>query len=141
MSKFKPGDTVAVMGREQTPADIKSGLYYAHYAGMTGTILKVYGEEASVLVDRESLPNPIRVRHEENEKAQRQRWLDGLSDEARNKLSASEKTFSLNYAILVAVADLGKSKPRPAEAAAAPKRLTEAEIAAKEAEFLASRKS
>ena len=132
MHKFSHGDAVTVNGREQTPADVKSGLYYPHYAGMTGTILKVYGEEASVLVDRTSLPNPIRVRHEENEKAQRQRWLDSLSDEARNKLSASEKTFSLNYAILVSVADLSQGEAR---------RATADDLSAAEEAFLASRKS
>lgn len=139
MSKFKSGDPVAVLSREQTPNDIKSGLYYPHYAQLTGTILKVYGEEASVLVDRESLPTAMRTRHEENEKAQRQRWLDGLSDEARNKLTATEKAFSLNYAILVSVADLGAAQARAA-GDTTPRRLTEAELEAKEAAFLASRK-
>ena len=36
----------------------------------------------------------------------RKKWLDGLSDEARNKLSAAEKKFALRYTLLSAVADL-----------------------------------
>jgi hypothetical protein len=131
MAKINSGDTVTIAVREQTPADIKSGLYYPHYAGMSGTILKVYDEEASVLVDRDALPMELRKRHEENEKAMKTKWLDGLSEEARNRLTGAEKKFALNYAILVAVADLA-----PGEV----KRITPDELAAKEEEFLASRK-
>jgi hypothetical protein len=131
MAKINPGDPVTVAARDQTPADIKSGLYYPHYGGLTGTILKVYAEEASVLVDRETLPVELRKRHEENEKSMKAKWLDGLSDEARNRLTGAEKKFALNYAILVAVSDL-----LPGEA----KRITPEELAAKEEAFLASRK-
>lgn len=106
MAKLNPGDAVLVASREQTAADVKSGLFYQHYAGVTGTILKLYGEEASVLVDKETLAPEIVKRHTENEKAMRQRWLDGLSEEARNKLSATEKAFGLHYSILVSLNDL-----------------------------------
>ena len=106
MSTFTTGTLVTIASREQSAADIKSGLYYSLYAGLSGTILKVYADEASVLVSRETLPTELRKRHEDNEKAMRQKWLDGLSDEARNRLSGPEKQFSLNYAILVSVNDL-----------------------------------
>lgn len=131
MAKINPGDTVTVVQREQTPADIKSGMYYPHYGGLSGTILKVYNDEASVLIDRETLPADLRKRHEENEKAMKVKWLDGLSDEARNRLTGAEKKFGLNYAILVSVLDLA-----PGEA----KRLTPNELDAAEEAFLASRK-
>ncbi|MBB6052668.1 hypothetical protein [Armatimonas rosea] len=131
MSKISSGDTVTVAKREQTPADIKSGLYYPHYGGLSGTILKVYGDEASILVDRDTMTTELRKRHEENEKSMKAKWLDGLSEEARNRLTGAEKKFALNYAILVAVADLA-----PGEA----KRITPEELAAKEEAFLASRK-
>ena len=130
MSTFQPGDSVVVANRPQTTADVASHLYYPHYAGLTGTILKVYGEEAAVLVDRGSLPAAILTRHEHNEKHQRQRWLDSLSDEARNKLSASEKQFALNYAILVSINDLAVGE--------APPRKTAADLAAAEAAHIAS---
>jgi hypothetical protein len=139
MSTFQPGDTVVVASRPQTSADIASHLYYPHYAGLSGTILKVYGEEAAVLVDRSSLPSPILTRHEQNEKHQRQRWLDSLSDEARNKLSASEKQFALNYAILVSVKDLGAGTASASDDA--PTRKTAKELEDAEAEFLASRQN
>lgn len=106
MATFNPGDTVQVVAREQTSGDLKSGLYYRHYGNLLGTVLKVYGEEVSVLVDRATLPASIRERHEANEKAMKAKWLDGLSDEARNRLTGPEKRFALNYAILVGVNDL-----------------------------------
>lgn len=130
MAKINPGDTVTITAREQTPADIKSGLYYPHYGNLSGTILKVYGEEASVLVDRETLPSELRKRHEENEKAMKAKWLDGLSDEARNRLTGPEKKFGLNYAILVAVNDLAPGEAR---------RSSTNDLDAAEEAFLASR--
>lgn len=149
MSKFKTGDTVTIAAREQTPSDIKSGLYFPHYGGLTGSLLKVYGEEAAVLVDRDSLPEAIRKRHEENEKAQRQRWLDSLSEEARNRLSANDKQFALNYAILVSVNDVAAGRPAaktdaaPAadDAVPTPPRKTAEDLEAAEAAFLASRQN
>ena len=51
----------------------------------------------------------------------RQKWLDNLSDEARNKLSAAEKKFSLRYNLLVGLTDLTPTDaPTPAAAPAAP---------------------
>ena len=108
---FKNGDSVQVAARDQSAADIKSGLYFKHYANLYGTILKLYGEEASVLVNRDSLSNEIRERHEAGEKAMRKKWLDGLSEEGRNRLSAREKDFGLNYAILVSIGDLKPFDP------------------------------
>src|SRR5688500_7929609 len=110
MAKVKQGDAVIIAAREQTAQDIKSGLYFPHYAGLYGTVLKVYGEEASVLVDRESLPTDIRVRHEEGEKAMRQKWLDNLSQEATGRLGERERQFALNYAVLVSINDLAPDK-------------------------------
>lgn len=112
MAKLKEGDEVIVAAREQSAADIKSGLYYPHYAGLFGTILKLYGEEASVTVDRDSLPSEIRLRHEEGEKAMRQKYLDNLSEEARGRQGDREKNFALNYAVLVSLADLAPHKSK-----------------------------
>src|SRR5436305_1814868 len=103
MPKFNEGDRVKIIARDQTPADIKSGLYYSHFANLRGTILKVYGEEASVLVDRDTLPNEVRRRHEETETSERKRYLDRLSEDAKSKLGQKEKEFNLSYAVLVSV--------------------------------------
>jgi hypothetical protein len=138
MAKLAEGDAVVIVARDHTASDGKSGLYYTHYGNLTGTILKVYGEEASVLVDRDVLPGEIEKRHADNEKAMRQRWLDGLSEEARNRLTATEKAFKLNYAVLVSLADLQKGKKRDD---ASVKRPSEADLAEAEAKFLAERAS
>ena len=103
------GDPVQVADREPNGADAKSGLFYPHYRGLTGTVAKVYPDDtAAITVDPVSLPDAMRTRHGAGSEAQRQKWLDGLSDEARNRLSAAEKRFSLRYTVLVATTDLVK---------------------------------
>ena len=110
MSKtLAAGDPVQVADREVAGPDAKSGLFYPHYRGLTGTLAKVYPDgTAAVTVSPESLPDEMRARHKAGSEAQRQKWLDGLSDEARNRLSAAEKQFSLRYTILVAT-----TRPEP----------------------------
>lgn len=119
MAKVNPGDAVVIAAREQTQQDVKSGLYYAHYAGLRGTILKIYGDEVSVSVDRDSLPTDIRARHEESEKAMRQNWLDKLSEDARGRLTEGDKQFRLSYAVLVSLQDLAPDKGAARRAASA----------------------
>ena len=135
MAKIKTGDAVLITARELTPQDAKSGLYYAHYAGLRGTVLKLYAnDEAAVNIDRDSLPAPVRARHEEGEKAMRGKWLDNLSEFARTGLNERERNFSLNYAVLVSVNDLAPDRGRkPAAPAAAPQPPAEAKAVGKAA--------
>lgn len=116
------GTPVRLADREPSAADNKSGLFYPHYRNLTGTIAKLYADgTATISVDPESLPSEIRARHQAGTEAMRQKWLDGLSDEARNKLSAAEKKFSLRYNLLIGVADLlPTDAPAPPPALAAP---------------------
>lgn len=101
------GTPVRIADREAGSADIKSGLFYPYYRGLTGTVTKDYADgTVSLSVDAESLPEAIRRRHQTGTEAMRTKWLDGLSDEARNKLSAAEKKFSLRYSLLVGADDL-----------------------------------
>lgn len=101
------GASVRVTDREPSAADTKSGLFYPYYRALTGTVAKLYADgTATVAIDLESLPTEIRARHQAGTDAMRQKWLDGLSDEARNKLSAGEKKFSLRYNLLVGITDL-----------------------------------
>lgn len=105
--KIAEGDRVQIADREATPADVKSQLYYAHYRGTHGVVSKIYPDNTVlVMADMETLPGDVRSRHETGTSALRQKWLDGLSDEARNKLSAAEKKFALRYSLLVALDDL-----------------------------------
>ncbi len=101
------GTPVLIADREPGTADVKSGLYYPYYRGLTGTVTKDYGDgTVSLTVDSASLPEEIRKRHQTGTEAMRTKWLDGLSDEARNKLSGAEKKFSLRYSLLVGLEDL-----------------------------------
>lgn len=118
------GTTVRLADREPNAADTKSGLFYPYYRALTGTVAKLYADgTATVAIDTESLPAEIRARHQAGTDAMRQKWLDNLSDEARNKLSAAEKKFSLRYNLLVGVADLAPTDapaPSPAPATDVP---------------------
>lgn len=125
---FQNGDSVSIIARESSNADTKSGLYYPHFGGLRGSILKVYGEEASIVIDRDSLPEAIRMRHEENEIAERKKYSDRLSEVARTSLSDKEKNFPLQYTVLVSLKDVEPAK-----------RLTSEELDAKEAALLAER--
>lgn len=105
--KIAAGDPVRIADRDITAADAKIGLYYPHYRGLTGTVEKTFPDgTASLTVDLDSLPVDARARHDAGTSAMRQKWLDGLSDEARNRLSAGEKKFALRYALLVSMEDL-----------------------------------
>ncbi len=137
------GLPVRVAERESNAADLKSGLFYPYYSGLTGTVAKLYADgTAAVAIDSDSLPAEIRSRHQKGTEAMRQKWLDGLSDEARNKLSAGEKKFALRYNLLVGISDLSPTgEPTQArlagDSAAEPSRKSLAEMEADEAKHLA----
>src|SRR5690349_2960153 len=144
MATFKEGDRVRVVSREQTEEDNKSGIYYNHYAGLTGTVQKVYSKtEVTLDIELESLSREVRKRHDEVRDQMKTKWLDSLSEEGRGKLTEREKDFILRYVILVKMDDLEKAgarpaPPKPAAAASEPPppapqtRLTLAEIEAAE---------
>lgn len=114
--KFKEGEYVAVVAREVTGADEKSGLYYRHFSGLSGTVDRIYGSEVCINVDPESLPDDILKRHTDIQESMRKKWLNGLSGEARYRLTPEERQFNLAYTILVHSDDLAKSAksgPKP----------------------------
>lgn len=137
------GDRMSIVSRESGPADIKSMLYYPHYAGLWGEVAKVYADgTASINIDPDALPAEVRDRHVKGTEAMRLDWLDKLSNEARNKLSAAEKKFNLRYAVLVSTQDLAPLGDGPVKALgtvatpALPHRKSLAEIEADEAKHL-----
>ncbi|HZP80737.1 MAG TPA: hypothetical protein VFB21_03785 [Chthonomonadaceae bacterium] len=160
-TKFKEGDRVQIIDREATAEDAKSGLFYHHLRGLIGTVLKVYPtEEASVEIELESLPEAVAQRHLDVQEQMKTRWLDGLSEEGRNRLTEKERDFRLRYTVLVAVKDLtapGKRavtaappkavatapaaavKPAPVKAEEAPRRPTSADYDAAEEAYFQSR--
>jgi hypothetical protein len=156
MPAFKEGDRVRIVTREQTEEDAKSNAYFSYYGGLTGSVLKVYNkQEVSVEIEQDSLTREVRKRHEDVRDQMKTKWLDGLSEEGRNRLTEREKDFNLRYVVLVGMDDLEKAgakpaaqtaKPAPAPATAAvsedvpvPPRRTLAEIEAAEAEELRRR--
>lgn len=113
MAKFNEGDVVKIISREPTPADVKNQTYYPYFAGLSGTVDKVYDNEICVRVDPEALPADVLKRHTEIQESIKHKWLNGLSGEARNRLTPEEKQFKLAYTILVQAGDLEKIKPGP----------------------------
>ncbi|HOJ20232.1 MAG TPA: hypothetical protein PLU39_15025 [Armatimonadota bacterium] len=124
MARFKRGDRVVVTPRQVTAADRKSGLYYAHFAGLHGTVDQVYEEEGEVCVevDQDSLPESFERRHLGIQEYVQQRWLNGISEHERRNLPEEQRSLRLKYTIMVAPDDLvpeGQAKKsRPAEKAA-----------------------
>ena len=105
--KFKEGDRVRIVDREATPEDAKSGMFHNHFRGLVGVIQKVYAtNEVAIEVDQSTLAEPIAVRHIEMQEQMKNKWLDGLSDEARNRLTPNERNFNLRYTVLVSLNDL-----------------------------------
>ena len=134
--KLQEGDTVRLSDREAVAADIKSQLFYPYFRGLAGTVAKVYADDTVLVnIESDSLPEEIRRRHTDDTENMRRKWLDGLSDEARNRLTANEKRFALRYALLVSVNDLTVSE------SADPPRKSMAEIEAEELQHLEQKKS
>lgn len=121
MPKFKDGDRVQVKVREVQGKEALEGRYAPHLGGTRGTILKVYSpEEIAVDLDIDSLPESVRQRHAEQQSAMHEKWLNSLSEEARNRLTDEEKTFRLRYVVLLSEADLEPLKEPTRKAAATP---------------------
>ncbi|HEY3298650.1 MAG TPA: hypothetical protein VGK34_08350 [Armatimonadota bacterium] len=142
--KFKPGEYVKIIEREQTAADIKNQTFYPYYCGLAGTVDRVYDDLVCLNVDIDTLPDGVKRRHMDIQDSVKQKWLNGLSNEARNRLTAEEKRFQLAYTLLVNEADLEKSKApeikssKPVEAAD-PKPVTSDDLSEAELAFLRER--
>lgn len=107
MPKFKEGDRVQIRAREPQGKEALEGRYAPHLANAVGTVLKVYTpQEIAVDLDLDSLPEAIRERHAEQQTRMHERWLNPLSEEARNRLTDDEKSFHLRYVALLAENDL-----------------------------------
>lgn len=119
LPRFKRGDRVAIVDRETTAADRKSGLYYPHFRALHGAVDQVYEEQGEVCVevDADSLPPDFLRRHQSIQRHIRQEWLDRLSDAERRALPEEHKDLRLKYTVMVAPGDLA---PEPRGRAAKP---------------------
>lgn len=150
--KIKEGDYVKIIDREPVPADVKNKTFYQYFCGLAGTVDKIYDTEICLKVDLDTLPEDILQRHISIQESIKRKWLNGLSGEARNRLTPEEKKFELAYTLLVQLTDVEKAKPgdvtrqtvktsRPASAPkeVAAKPLTSKDLDAAETEFLKER--
>ncbi len=111
MTAVKAGDKVRVVTRDVTSEDPKNGLYFAYFGGLTGLVDRVYDDgSVCVDVDLDSLTDEIRERHLQMQETERQRWISGLSDEVRGRLTAEQKQLRMSYKILVSRKDLEPNK-------------------------------
>lgn len=111
MAALKAGDKIQVVVREVTTEDQKSGLYYSYFGGLTGTVDRIYDDGfVCVDVDLDSLRTETRERHLAMQETERKKWLDGLSSEARNRLTPEQKQLKLSYKILVSSKDTQPNK-------------------------------
>ncbi|HEY3280863.1 MAG TPA: hypothetical protein VGN26_01180 [Armatimonadota bacterium] len=137
---WQPGDRVRVVKRDATLADLKSQLYFDHFGDLTGTIRRLYDAEAWVEIDRESLSSSVLARHKSVEANMKSKWLDGLSEEAKRRLTDREKQFRLRYSVLVSTEDLVKGPAAPPQdPSVTERRRTESELTADELAYMASR--
>ncbi len=102
MAAVKAGDRVQIVTREVTNEDQKSGLYYSYFGGLTGTVDRVYDDNTVCIdIDLDSLSEETRERHLQMQENQRKKWLDSLSGEVRNRLTAEQKQLRISYKLLV----------------------------------------
>ena len=129
-TQYKEGDRVQITDRAATAEDVKSGLFYDYFRGMTGIIQKIYAtEEVAIELEPESLDESVARRHADVQEQMKTRWMDNLSEEARSRLEPAEKDFRLRYSVLVTLKDLTAPTHPKGETTV---RLTSAELEAKE---------
>ena len=111
MASFKNGDRVRILDRPASANDIKSGLFFNHYRNLSGAVQKAYKSgEIAISVEPDCLPKDIWNRHTQVRDQMRRRWIEGLTDEGRRRLTPDQKTFDLRYVVLVAASDLQKQR-------------------------------
>ena len=135
---LKEGERVEIVDRDANADDVKSGLFYNHFRGLTGIVQKVYStDELAVEIEQESLSDAQATRHLDVQENMKAKWLDGLSEEAKNRLTDKERDFKLRYTLLVHAKDV---KAPSAPAIPVGTRATSADLAAAELAYLESRK-
>ncbi|GMV35697.1 MAG: hypothetical protein AMXMBFR61_02050 [Fimbriimonadales bacterium] len=152
MAKVQPGDRVRIKERPATEQDVASMTYFPHYAGLEGEVTRVYDSgEAAVTIDPDCLQPAAAEMHRKVQQRVADKFLTGLSEEGRKRLTPEEKEIHLNYVVLVNSADLepaktAKAAAKPkvraheAEPDTAPKRPSAKDLNKAEEEYLATRK-
>jgi len=106
VTSVKEGQTIKFIPRDAS-SEARAVPYYDFYTNLQGTVSKIYDDgAAAVVVDRASLPDDARERHEKSERDMRDKWMRSLSEDDRGKLTEAQKRFSLRYTLLANVTDL-----------------------------------
>lgn len=110
MATWKEGDRVRIVTREVTAQDREAQRYYAHMAGLTGTVQNVYaGDVIAVRVDLEVLAGAAKDVHKEATRRMRVKFMEDLPEAGRKLLTPEERNFEPHYMLLVQAADLEKA--------------------------------
>jgi ribosomal protein L21E len=145
LAKFKSGDKVRIRTRPVTAEEVEERSFMPHYCGLVGEVARTYdGGEVAVRVDPEHLSDDITRMHKQMEKRVKEKFLTGLSEEGRRRLSAEEKEINLSYVVIVKQADLepvrGKRSRKAEPESEAPHRPTETDLERAEEAYLKARK-
>lgn len=109
MANWKEGDKVRIVTRDVTDEDRRLNRYFAHMAGMTGTIQSLFSEDQiAVRIDPSSAPKITAKQHKESSQRMRDKFLERLSEQDRKLLTKEELEFNTNFMQLVRSADLEK---------------------------------
>lgn len=101
MAVLKEGDSVRIVTREVSDDDRKKNRYFAHMAGMTGTIQNLYDEEVAVRVDVSGLTAVTKDVHQQATLRMRERFVSNISEEQKKALTKEELDFDVHYVLLV----------------------------------------
>jgi hypothetical protein len=106
MNALKEGDHVKIVTREINDDDRKKNRYFAHMAGMTGTVQNLYDEEVAVRVDIEALSAITKDVHQQATLRMRDRFVNNISEEQKKALTKEELDFDVHYVLLVNKSDI-----------------------------------
>ncbi len=107
--KLSEGDRVRIKTREVTEEDRKTNRYFAHMAGLTGSVQNIYGEkEIAVQIEPESLSKASRDVHKEATNRMRTKFIENVSEVQRKELTKEELDFDTHFMLLVDSNDLEK---------------------------------
>jgi len=106
MKALKEGDAVKIVTRAVTDEDRKKNRYFAHMAGMTGTVKNVYADEVAISVDIPALTKVTSEVHKQATLRMRDRFVNNISEEQKRALTKEEMEFDVHYVLLVAKEDV-----------------------------------
>ncbi|HLO99279.1 MAG TPA: hypothetical protein VK171_11840 [Fimbriimonas sp.] len=107
--KLKEGDRVRVLNREVTEDDKKNRRFYAHMAGLSGTVQNIYNaEEVAVRIDESAMSKISTEVHTEATARMRSKLIESISEVQRKELTKEELEFDTHFMLLFDSNDLEK---------------------------------